>query len=205
MGQGVSECRLCDAPAKLSKVIKLGQLLRCHGPWEELVQQRGGRDVWATVLPPSFLSPSVVFPRKSDRPRCASSSNAGPISNLDGRGARSRFSLASASFAGAAALQDVKRTEERANILILQTGRIAPSPNPEGFAAQEFGRRGGWRRQTKRKKQHRCSISGFPSSPCLKTGRNLDEFQAVPLPSRFPRAEVFLCVRRETVCDYFPV
>ena len=91
------------------------------------------------------------------------------------------------------------------NILILQTGRIAPSPNPEGFAAQEFGRGGGWRRQTKRKKQHQCSISGFPSSPYLKTGRDLDEFQAVPLPSRFPRAEVFLCVRRESVCDYFPV
>ena len=72
-------------------------------------------------------------------------------------------------------LQDVKRTEEQTNILILQTGRIAPSPNPEGFAAQEFGRRGGWRRQTKRKKQHQCSISGFPSSPCLKTGRDLEE------------------------------
>ena len=159
--------------------------------------------MWATVLPPSFLSPSVVFPRKSDRPRRASSTNAGPISNLDGRGARSRFSLASASFAGAAALQDVKRTEERTNILILQTGRIAPSPNPEGFAAQEFGRRKGWRRRTKRKK-HQCSISGFPSSLCLKTGRDLKKFQAVPFPSRFPRAEVFLCVRRETVCDYFP-
>ena len=88
MGQGVSECRLYDAPAKLSKVIKLGQLFLYYGPWEELVQKRGGRDVWATVLPPSFLSPSVVFPRKSDRPRRASSTNAGPISD----GARARAS-----------------------------------------------------------------------------------------------------------------
>ena len=54
-GLGVSA--VCTV--ELSKVIKLGQLLRCHGPWEELVlqQQRGMCRLQQCFRLPSFLSP----------------------------------------------------------------------------------------------------------------------------------------------------
>ena len=90
-GLGVS----ADCTVELSKVIKLGQLLRCHhGPWEEalVLQQRGMCGLQQCFRLPFF--PRCVPPEVGPTGR-ASSSNAGPISNLavDGRGsARARAS-----------------------------------------------------------------------------------------------------------------
>ena len=133
---------------ELSKVIPLGQLLPCHSPWEELVLHRG--DVCGQQC--FRLPPLLSIPVPSGR---ASSANAGPCT------VRARFSMASSAslrYAGTA-VQDVKRTNggaiERADILLLQTGRIAPSRTPRVLRPKNLAD------ATTDKAKHQCSVQLF--------------------------------------------
>ena len=159
------ECRLyCrakhDASAKLSKVIPLGQLLRCHGPWEELVRHRGDASEWATVLPPSFLSPLCSAGGRSDRPRLLLKRRP----DIESGCARAHASPSLASSASPAPpLRPARceKNERRGERTYLSCKR--GGSNPESFAAQEFGRREGWRRRrTKRNNISAQSVAFLP-------------------------------------------
>ena len=167
------ECRQTPLFGELSKVIPLGQLLPCHSPWEELVLHRGdvcGQQCFR--LPPLLSFPAPCRPRSGR----ASSLNAGPCI------VRARFSMASSASLGyagtAAAVQDVKRTNGGASgHTSLANGADRPVTNPEGFAAQEFGRRDNGQSET----SVQCStvhwVAFLPSSQLQLVIENTDSEQ----------------------------
>ena len=152
---------------ELSKVIPLGQLLPCRSPWEELVLHRG--DVCGQQC--FRLPPLLSIPVPSGR---ASSANAGPCT------VRARFSTASSAslrYAGTA-VQDVKRTNGGASgHTSLANGADRPVTNPEGFAAQEFGRRDNGQSETSVQCSTVHSVAFLPSSQLQLVIENTDSKQ----------------------------
>ena len=139
-----------------------------YGPWEELVWHRA-RCEWATVLPPSFPSTLCSLGGRSDRPRLLKRRPDIETACVDS--ARALALLPGFfGFAGTSALQDVKRSNEGASEhTYLANGADRPDPNPESFAAQEFGRREGWRRRTKGNNISAQSVAFLPPRSRLKT------------------------------------
>ena len=123
-------------------------------------------------LPPLLSIPMLAG-------RAASSANAGPCT------VRARFAMASSAslrYAGTA-VQDVKRTKARrgeraGGHTYLANGADRPVTNPEGFAAQEFGRRDN---PTTDKAKHQCStvhsVAFLPSSQLQLVIENTDSKQ----------------------------
>ena len=120
----------------------------------------------ATVLPPS--SPPFYLAGR------ASFANAGPCT------VRARFSTASSAslrYAGTA-VQDVKRTNGGASgHTSLANGADRPVTNPEGFAAQEFGRRDNGQSETSVQCSTVHSVAFLPSSHLQLVIENTDSKQ----------------------------